>query len=134
MRISRNPFLKKLCLRYLMQFRGLELDKFQIDAIDYIDKGYSVVVSAATGTGKTVIADYIIDKSFKEGKKVFYTAPIKALSNQKYAEFKQTYGAENVGILTGDVVQNPHAPLLIMTTEIYRNMLLAKDPDINGLA
>jgi superfamily II RNA helicase len=117
-----------------MQFRGFELDRFQVEAIDYIDKGYSVVVSAATGTGKTVIADYIIDKSFKEGKKVFYTAPIKALSNQKFAEFKENYGAENVGILTGDVVFNPDAPLVIMTTEIYRNMLLAKDTVIKDLA
>jgi superfamily II RNA helicase len=117
-----------------MQFRNLELDRFQIEAIEHINKGASVVVSAATGTGKTVIADYIIDKSFKEAKKVFYTAPIKALSNQKFAEFKEIYGAENVGILTGDVVQNPGAPLLIMTTEIYRNMLLAKDKGTADLA
>jgi superfamily II RNA helicase len=117
-----------------MQFRNLELDRFQVEAIEHINNGASVVVSAATGTGKTVIADYIIDKSFKEGKKVFYTAPIKALSNQKFAEFKENYGVENVGILTGDVVHNPTAPLLIMTTEIYRNMLLAGDPIIADLA
>ncbi len=117
-----------------MHFRGFELDRFQIEAIDYLDKGYSVVVSAATGTGKTVIADYVIDKSFKEGKKVFYTAPIKALSNQKFSEFKAIYGEENVGILTGDVVYNPEAPLVIMTTEIYRNMLLAKDKSMGDLA
>ena len=117
-----------------MQFRGFELDRFQVEAIDFINKGYSVVVSAATGTGKTVIADYIIDKSFQENKKVFYTAPIKALSNQKFAEFKQIYGEQNVGILTGDVVFNPEAPLVIMTTEIYRNMLLAKDQSLRDLA
>jgi antiviral helicase SKI2 len=117
-----------------MVFRGLTLDRFQVEAIQFLDQGQSVVVSAATGTGKTVIADYIIDKSFKEGKKVFYTAPIKALSNQKYADFKAFYGEEHVGILTGDVVQNPDAPLLIMTTEIYRNMLLAKDLVIDDLA
>ena len=117
-----------------MLFHGLQLDRFQIEAIQHLNNGSSVVVSAATGTGKTVIADYIIDKSFREGKKVFYTAPIKALSNQKYAEFKESYGPTNVGILTGDVVHNPTAPLVIMTTEIYRNMLLAKDRIIGDLA
>jgi superfamily II RNA helicase len=117
-----------------MEFRGLTLDRFQVEAIGHLDKGASVVVSAATGTGKTVIADYVIDKSFKEGRKVFYTAPIKALSNQKFSQFKAIYGDENVGILTGDVSHNPGAPLVIMTTEIYRNMLLAKDPIVNDLA
>lgn len=115
-------------------FRGLTLDRFQIEAIDHIDAGASVVVSAATGTGKTIIADYVIDRSFKEGRKVFYTAPIKALSNQKFAEFREAYGHDNVGILTGDVVYNATAPLLIMTTEIYRNMLLAGDPIVQDLS
>lgn len=117
-----------------MEFRGLVLDPFQVEAIRHIEHGESVVVSAATGTGKTIIADYAIDWSSKRGKKVFYTAPIKALSNQKFREFKKLYGKEYVGILTGDVVINPEAPLLIMTTEIYRNMLLAKDPIIDDLA
>ncbi len=117
-----------------MEFHGLTLDRFQTEAIAHLDSGSSVVVSAATGTGKTLIADYIIDKSFKEGRKVFYTAPIKALSNQKFSQFKQVYGEENVGILTGDVSNNPNAPLVIMTTEIYRNMLLAKDPITDDLA
>jgi superfamily II RNA helicase len=117
-----------------MHFRNLELDRFQVEAIEHINNGSSVVVSAATGTGKTIIADYVIDKFLKEEKKVYYTAPIKALSNQKFAEFKETYGANNVGILTGDVVYNPEAPLLIMTTEIYRNMLLAKDTTLKDLA
>ncbi|MDD9952966.1 MAG: DEAD/DEAH box helicase [Candidatus Woesearchaeota archaeon] len=112
----------------MVEFRGLTLDRFQVEATQFLTEGHSVVVSAATGTGKTIIADYVIDKAFTEGKKVFYTSPIKALSNQKFSEFKQLYGDKNVGILTGDVVQNPTAPLLIMTTEIYRNMLLADDP------
>ncbi len=110
-----------------IKFREFTLDRFQVEAIKWIDKHVSVVVSAATGTGKTLIADYVIDRSFKHGKKVFYTAPIKALSNQKFSQFKKLYGKDNVGILTGDVVINPEAPLLIMTTEIYRNMLLSKD-------
>ncbi len=115
-------------------FHGLALDKFQIDAIHSIEKNNSVVVSAATGTGKTLIADYVIDKYLRLDKKLIYTAPIKALSNQKYNDFKQQYGNENVGILTGDVTINPEAPLLIMTTEIYRNMLLSHDPSVDNLA
>ncbi len=118
----------------ITEFRGLALDRFQIEAIEHIDAGASVVVSAATGTGKTLVADYLIDKSVKDGKKIFYTAPIKALSNQKYAEFKEAYGASSVGIMTGDVVHNPTAPIVIMTTEIYRNMLLARDGATDGLA
>lgn len=116
------------------EFHGLKLDRFQIEAIDHVDAGASVIVSAATGTGKTLIADYVIDRAFKQGKKVFYTAPIKALSNQKFADFSRAYGKENVGILTGDVVFNAKAPLLIMTTEIYRNMLLAEDPILKELS
>ena len=115
-------------------FRGLTLDRFQVEACAHIDAGSSVVVSAATGTGKTVIADYLIEHSVRDGKKVFYTAPIKALSNQKYADFKASYGAENVGIMTGDVVHNPTAPVIVMTTEIYRNMLLARDRVTDDLA
>jgi superfamily II RNA helicase len=117
-----------------LTFRGLALDRFQIEAVRHIDEGASVVVSAATGTGKTIIADYVIDKSFRKGKKVFYTSPIKALSNQKFSEFKAIYGESAVGILTGDVVINAQAPLLIMTTEIYRNMLLVRDPVVDDLS
>ncbi len=106
-----------------MKYKNYVLDEFQEEAIKNIDLNHSVVVSAATGTGKTLIADYIIDKAVKEGKKVIYTAPIKALSNQKYKDFKKEYG-DKVGILTGDLVINDRAPILVMTTEIYRNMLL----------
>lgn len=116
-----------------MEFRGLTLDRFQTEAIAHVDEHKSVVVSAATGTGKTLIADYVIDKALRDGKKVFYTAPIKALSNQKYSQFKRTYGEHSVGILTGDVVINAQAQLLIMTTEIYRNMLLVEDPITDDL-
>ena len=110
-----------------MKYKGFTLDKFQEDAIKAIDNNHSVVVSAPTGSGKTLIADYIIGKYLKKGKVIIYTAPIKALSNQKYKEFSEDYGEENVGLLTGDVVRNPTAPILIMTTEIYRNMVLIKD-------
>ncbi|MBI4451108.1 DEAD/DEAH box helicase, partial [Candidatus Woesearchaeota archaeon] len=111
-----------------MQFKSFTLDDFQVKAIESVERNNSVVVSAATGTGKTLIADYVIDKYLKEGKRVIYTAPIKALSNQKYRDFTHDYGRDAVGIITGDVQHNTGAPVLIMTTEIYRNMLLAKDP------
>lgn len=116
-----------------MKYKQFTLDKFQEDAIHSIEKNHSVVVSASTGTGKTLIADYIIDKSIKEGKRVIYTAPIKALSNQKYRDFINEYGADKIGILTGDVVINDRAPILIMTTEVYRNMLLEHSvvPDLS---
>lgn len=110
-----------------MQFKGLILDDFQVESIGYIENNFSVVVSAPTGTGKTVIADYTIEKFLKAKRRVIYTAPIKALSNQKYKDFCSYFGRDNIGIMTGDVVINPDAPLLVMTTEIYRNMLLAKD-------
>lgn len=117
-----------------MQFKNFTLDPFQEEAVLAIEKQESVVVSAATGTGKTLIADYVIDKYLQSGKRIIYTAPIKALSNQKFKDFKKDYGEENVGILTGDVSINPQAPLLIMTTEIYRNMLLAQDVLIDQIS
>src|ERR1041385_7670348 len=105
-----------------MEYKGLTLDHFQEQAIQAIEENKSVVVSAPTGTGKTLIADYIIDRDIKKNVRVIYTAPIKALSNQKYKEFCASYGEENVGLLTGDIAKNPRALILIMTTEIYRNM------------
>lgn len=93
-------------------YRGLTLDPFQIEAIRLIEAGESVLVSAPTGTGKTLVADYLIDKTFHAGRRVVYTAPIKALSNQKFKEFKRLLGEEHVGILTGDVVVRPEAPIV----------------------
>ena len=117
-----------------MDYKGLQLDKFQEDAIHAIEEHKSVVVSAPTGSGKTLIADYIIDRDVKKGVRVIYTAPIKALSNQKYKEFSKAYGEENVGLLTGDVARNSNAPVLIMTTEIYRNMVIAQDPLVDHVS
>lgn len=117
-----------------MRYKGFTLDRFQIDSAHAIDNNFSVVVSAPTGSGKTLIADYIIDKYLKQGRKIVYTAPIKALSNQKYKQFSREYGEHNVGILTGDIVINPTAPVLIMTTEIYRNMVIIKDPSIKEVS
>ncbi|MBR9677601.1 DEAD/DEAH box helicase [Candidatus Woesearchaeota archaeon] len=114
-------------------FKGFKLDDFQKEAIASVEKHHSVVVSAATGTGKTLIADYIIDKFIKQKKQIIYTAPIKALSNQKFRDFKKDYGNDAVGLLTGDIVINPTAPVLIMTTEIYRNMLLSNDKTVDNV-
>ena len=100
----------------------IQLDPFQEKAIEWIDKEHSVLVSAPTGAGKTLIAESAIDKALSRGEEVIYTAPIKALSNQKYRDFRARYD-KRVGILTGDVSINAQAPILIMTTEIYRNSL-----------
>lgn len=99
------------------------LDKFQEDAIAAVDEGQSVLVSAPTGSGKTLIAEHLIQKCMKKNQGIIYTAPIKALSNQKFREFDHSFPGQ-VGIITGDVSINPHAPLLIMTTEIFRNKVL----------
>ena len=116
-----------------IRFKQFILDQFQVDAIKAIERNESVVVTAQTGCGKTLIADYIIDKYLNSGKRIIYTAPIKALSNQKFRDFKREYGAEKVGIMTGDLVVNYHAPIVIMTTEIYRNMLLCNDPSLENV-
>tara|TARA_Y100000034_G_scaffold128112_1_gene182186 strand:+ start:174 stop:2060 length:1887 start_codon:yes stop_codon:yes gene_type:complete len=117
-----------------MQYKEFTLDKFQEDAIKAINENKSVVVSAPTGSGKTLIADYIIDKDLQKNIKVIYTAPIKALSNQKYKEFCKLFGEYNIGLLTGDVSLNPTAPILIMTTEVYRNMALVDDESLKDVS
>ncbi len=98
-------------------------DIYQIQSAEALKKGNNTIVTAPTGTGKTAIAHFIIKKNFEEGKKTFYTTPLKALSNQKYNDLKKLFGNQNVGILTGDRKENTRAPIVIMTTEIYRNMV-----------
>lgn len=100
-----------------------ELDDFQKEACGYINEGKSVVVCAPTGAGKTVIAEHAIHKALEEGKRVFYTTPLKALSNQKFGDFSSKYGINNVGLLTGDTSINRDAQIVVMTTEVFRNML-----------
>ena len=117
----------------MREYLGHKLDAFQEEAIVALDGGHSVLVSAPTGCGKTLIAEYAVEKSLKEGKRVIYTAPIKALSNQKYRDFRLRFGESAVGIHTGDVSVNPTAPLLIMTTEIFRNMILEESIRLNDV-
>lgn len=100
-----------------------ELDEFQKDACECINSGKSVVVCAPTGAGKTVIAQHAIHRALEDGKRIFYTTPLKALSNQKYYDFGEKYGQGKVGLLTGDTSINRNAQIVVMTTEVFRNML-----------
>ena len=102
------------------------LDAFQLDAIDALNQGHSVVVSAPTGSGKTLIGEYAIHRALAHQQKVFYTTPLKALSNQKLRDFREQFGTENVGLMTGDLSVNRDASIVVMTTEIFRNMLYAE--------
>ena len=110
----------ELDLKNLFPF---ELDEFQQQAIAALNAGRSVVVCAPTGSGKTLIGEYTIYRALSRGGRVFYTTPLKALSNQKLRDFREQFGAEQVGLLTGDISINRDAPILVMTTEIFRNML-----------
>jgi len=102
---------------------GFKLDQFQLDAIGHLDEGRSVVVCAPTGSGKTVIAEYAVEMALSCNKRCYYTTPLKALSNQKFFDFRQKYGEDRVGLLTGDLSINREAAIVVMTTEVFRNML-----------
>jgi len=110
-----------------------ELDDFQRRAVGALQAGESVLVAAPTGSGKTVVADHAVADALARGGKAFYTTPIKALSNQKYGDLVRVHGAENVGLLTGDNSINGDAPVVVMTTEVLRNMVYANSPALRGL-
>ena len=112
---------------------GFALDDFQLRAIDAIDAGRSVLVAAPTGSGKTVVAEYAVGRVLDQGKRAFYTTPVKALSNQKYHDLVKLRGAEHVGLLTGDNAINPEAPVVVMTTEVLRNMIYARSSALTQL-
>ncbi|MFJ2756384.1 DEAD/DEAH box helicase [Nocardioides sp. NPDC087217] len=109
------------------------LDDFQVEACKEIEEGKGVLVAAPTGSGKTIVGEFAIHLALATGRKAFYTTPIKALSNQKYNDLVKRYGPDQVGLLTGDNVVNGEAPVVVMTTEVLRNMLYAGSQTLMGL-
>ena len=105
-----------------------EFDDFQRRACQALRDGTSVLVAAPTGSGKTVVGEFAVHLALAAGRKCFYTTPIKALSNQKYSDLVRRYGPGKVGLLTGDNSVNGEAPVVVMTTEVLRNMLYAGQP------
>ena len=120
----------------LTSFRALydfEFDDFQIRACTALNAGHGVLVAAPTGSGKTVVGEFAVHLALERGLKCFYTTPIKALSNQKYADLVRRYDSRTVGLLTGDNSVNGEAPIVVMTTEVLRNMLYAGSATLGGL-
>ncbi|GAA1337675.1 DEAD/DEAH box helicase [Saccharothrix algeriensis] len=113
---------------------SFELDPFQQRACEALEDGHGVLVCAPTGAGKTVVGEFAVHLALSEGRKCFYTTPIKALSNQKYADLVARYGSAEVGLLTGDTSVNGNAPVVVMTTEVLRNMLYANSATLGSLA
>ncbi|WNV84517.1 DEAD/DEAH box helicase [Umezawaea sp. Da 62-37] len=113
---------------------SFDLDPFQRTACEALEEGHGALVCAPTGAGKTVVGEFAVHLALAQGLKCFYTTPIKALSNQKYADLVARYGAKSVGLLTGDTSVNGNAPVVVMTTEVLRNMLYAHSHTLEGLA
>ena len=109
------------------------LDAFQTRAIEALHEGESVLVAAPTGSGKTVVAEFAVDRALDAHRKCFYTTPLKALSNQKFGDLVARLGAAKVGLLTGDNAINGDAPIVVMTTEVLRNMLYERSEALDGL-
>ena len=132
--ISREQRRKPRLVDFASRLR-FDLDPFQRAACAALDEGRSVLVAAPTGAGKTIVAEFAVFLAMQEhGRKVFYTTPIKALSNQKYQELVDEWGAAEVGLLTGDTNINSGARIVVMTTEVLRNMLYADSPLLDRLA
>jgi ATP-dependent RNA helicase HelY len=110
------------------------LDDFQLRACRALEAGHGVLVCAPTGAGKTVVGEFAVHLALASGHKCFYTTPIKALSNQKHNDLVARYGAERIGLLTGDQSINGNADIVVMTTEVLRNMLYANSPTLQGLS
>lgn len=109
------------------------LDEFQLRGCEAVERGIGVLVAAPTGAGKTVVGEFAVHLALATGRKAFYTTPIKALSNQKYLDLVRRHGADRVGLLTGDSSINGEAPVVVMTTEVLRNMMYAASPTLQGL-
>jgi ATP-dependent RNA helicase HelY len=112
---------------------SFEFDDFQVRGCEALEDGHGVLVCAPTGAGKTVVGEFAVHLALAEGRKCFYTTPIKALSNQKYNDLVDRYGADAVGLLTGDTAINGNAQIVVMTTEVLRNMLYAGSSTLNDL-
>lgn len=125
---------KDSILAEYMERLPFSLDDFQIQACKHLEKGSGVLVAAPTGAGKTIVGDFATYLSQKQGKRIFYTTPIKALSNQKFSEFVEKYGEEKVGLLTGDTSINGDSEIVVMTTEVLRNMIYANSHNLANLA
>ena len=108
-------------------------DDYQREACAHVEAGSGVLVAAPTGAGKTIVGEFAVFLALSNGRKCFYTAPIKALSNQKYADLVRRHGAGNVGLLTGDTSVNSEAPIVVMTTEVLRNMIYARSSTLADL-
>jgi len=130
---SRRRAGRKALSEFAAQF-DFSLDPFQLAACEALEDGHGVLVAAPTGAGKTVVGEFAVHLALSSGAKCFYTTPIKALSNQKYGDLVARHGADNVGLLTGDNAVNGDAPIVVMTTEVLRNMLYADSPALRGLA
>lgn len=110
------------------------LDPFQVNACEALERGHGVLVCAPTGAGKTVVGEFAVHLALQAGQKCFYTTPIKALSNQKHSDLVRRYGPDRIGLLTGDQSINGDAPIVVMTTEVLRNMLYAGSDALQGLS
>ncbi|MEZ6004863.1 MAG: DEAD/DEAH box helicase [Planctomycetota bacterium] len=116
----------------LVGWKGYQLSPFQIQSVEAVRDGHNVLVAAPTGAGKTLVAEYAIEDAVRRGKRCIYTSPIKALSSQKYRDFRATEGID-VGIMTGDVTLAPTAQVIVMTTEILRNAIFEETGLLNGV-
>ncbi|MFA9563979.1 MAG: DEAD/DEAH box helicase, partial [Acidimicrobiales bacterium] len=113
--------------------RDFQLDEFQLRSIESLDRGHSVIVAAPTGAGKTVVAEHAVALALERQSRAFYTTPIKALSNQKFRDLRSRHGDDAVGLMTGDNVIAADAPVIVMTTEVLRNMLYAGSSALDRL-
>lgn len=128
-----EPPLPKAEVRPLRECRRIRPDDFQQEALQHALQGDDVLLVAPTGAGKTWVAEQVARHALERGRDFVYASPLKALSNQKYRGFAARFGADSVGIVTGDVSLNPQAPVLVATTEIYRNKCLASRADLDGV-
>src|SRR5271154_5675938 len=130
MTTSRSPLAELARFTTEMPFA---LDDFQRRACEALERGHGVLVCAPTGSGKTVVGEFAVHLALAAGQKCFYTTPIKALSNQKYNDLVERYGSDQVGLLTGDNSINSEAPVVVMTTEVLRNMLYVGSTSLTDL-